>query len=159
MTSGDTDSRNHVQHIAHLLTDDHARCDALFTEAKSAVCERRWEVAQERFARFRAALDRHFAAEEELLFPAFEAHTGMSGGPTRVMRHEHTQMMGLLESMAVALEQRDADAYLGQAETLLVLMRQHNLKEEQVLYPMCDRSLGQDNGLMARLELALQTQG
>ncbi|TRZ68118.1 MAG: hemerythrin domain-containing protein, partial [Rhodocyclaceae bacterium] len=27
------------------------------------------------------------------------------------------------------------------AETLLILMQQHNMKEENILYPMCDQAL------------------
>jgi iron-sulfur cluster repair protein YtfE (RIC family) len=29
----------------------------------------------------------------------------------------------------------------GNAETLLIMMQQHNVKEENVLYPMCDQHL------------------
>jgi len=32
--------------------------------------------------------------------------------------------------------------FAGHAETLHILMQQHNMKEEQVLYPMTDRLLG-----------------
>jgi iron-sulfur cluster repair protein YtfE (RIC family) len=142
--------------IARLLADDHSRCDQRFAEAENAVSEGGWERAERLFEAFRAALSRHFAAEEEVLFPAFEAHTGMTGGPTWVMRSEHAQMIGLLEPMAAALARRDGAAYLGQAETLLMLMRQHNLKEEQVLYPICDRALGEDTALLAALEQALR---
>jgi iron-sulfur cluster repair protein YtfE (RIC family) len=39
------------------------------------------------------------------------------------------------------LQSQDAEAYLGHSETLLLLMRQHNMKEEQVLYPMCEQHL------------------
>lgn len=38
-----------------------------------------------------------------MLFPAFEAATGMTGGgPTQVMRMEHQQMRGAPTQMAVA---------------------------------------------------------
>ena len=36
---------------------------------------------------------------------------------------------------------QDADAYSGEAETLLIMMQQHNMKEENMLYPMCDQRL------------------
>jgi hemerythrin-like domain-containing protein len=87
---------------------------------------------------------RHFAREESVLFPAFEARTGMSGGPTFVMRAEHQQMNGLLGEMNSALSQRDAKTYLGLSETLLMLMRQHNMKEENILYPMSDQALADE---------------
>ena len=56
---------------------------------------------------------RHFDAEEAILFPAFEAHTGMSMGPTRVMRNEHDQMRELLDAAKKALDERDAEDYSG----------------------------------------------
>jgi DUF438 domain-containing protein len=83
----------------------------------------------------------HFAREEELLFPAFEAATGHTMGPTRVMRMEHDQMRGLFVSAAEALAAHDARRFLGVSESLMVLVQQHNMKEEQILYPMCDEVL------------------
>jgi iron-sulfur cluster repair protein YtfE (RIC family) len=35
-------------------------------------------------------------------------------------------------------------AYLGASETLNMLMQQHNIKEENMLYPMADRAMGAD---------------
>ena len=51
-------------------------------------------------------------------------------------------MREVLATLAEALASGDLDDYLGQAETLLILMQQHNMKEEQMLYPMSDRALG-----------------
>ncbi len=141
--------------IASLLSADHNRCDDLFAEAESAVSDGAWEQAAAAFGQFREALRRHFAAEEETLFPAFEARTGMSQGPTQVMRSEHAQMNGLLAQMQAAVEARNGDAYLGLSETLLMLMRQHNLKEEQILYPMSDQALAGEQDLVASLDQTL----
>ena len=90
---------------------------------------------------FQKELETHFCTEEEVLFPAFEATTGMTGGPTQMMRFEHAQMRDLMDQMRVALSGRNDDNFAGAAETLLILMQQHNMKEENILYPMCDRSL------------------
>jgi hemerythrin-like domain-containing protein len=86
----------------------------------------------------------HFAMEEEVMFPAFETRTGMKQGPTSVMRSEHRQMTDLFDSMAGAIASKDTNAYLGDADTLLIIMQQHNVKEEQMLYPMADRSLASE---------------
>lgn len=142
--------------ITQLLSVDHDHCDQLFAAAENAAQARDWGGADDAFAAFRNALDRHFVAEEQTLFPAFEAKTGMSGGPTYVMRSEHLQMRELVEQMASALARRDDAAFLGASETLLMLMRQHNLKEEQILYPMTDRALAGDAGLLAALEQTLR---
>jgi hemerythrin-like domain-containing protein len=79
-----------------------------------------------------------------VLFPAFEARTGMSMGPTQVMRAEHEQMRALIEDLARTVTGSDQDGYLGLSETLNMLMQQHNVKEENMLYPMSDQLLAAD---------------
>jgi len=66
----------------------------------------------------------------------------MTMGPTQMMRMEHTQMRQLFSDMAQAVENQDKDGYLGLSETLMMIMQQHNMKEEQMLYPMTDRTFG-----------------
>lgn len=119
----------------------HAYCDELFVAAEAAVADRDWSGAQRTLPEFVAAMETHFQTEEEILFPAFEAATGMTQGPTRMMRMEHAQMRALFGQMGQALAGRDGIAFAGAAETLLVFMQQHNMKEENILYPMCDRGL------------------
>ena len=120
----------------------HKLCDDLFALAEAAIGERRMHDGLSSFARFRGEMLAHFATEEEVLFPEFERATGVTGGPTQMMRFEHAQMRALLAAMAESANAGDIDAYAGHAETLLVLMQQHNMKEENILYPMCDRALG-----------------
>jgi hemerythrin-like domain-containing protein len=43
--------------------------------------------------------------------------------------------------MAETLENQDQDAYLSLAESMMILLQQHNMKEEQMLYSMCDNML------------------
>ncbi len=57
------------------------------------------------------------------------------------MRGEHVQLRELMAAAGEALVAQDSEAYLGEAETLLIMMQQHNMKEENVLYPMCDQHL------------------
>lgn len=139
--------------LSRYLTDDHVACDDLFAEAENAVAGADWTGGRNGFDAFRLATLRHFEREEAVLFPAFEAATGMAGGPTMVMRSEHEQMRVVLDAMAQAVAQHDATAYLGHSETLLMLLRQHNLKEEQILYPMAERALaGEMDGLLAKMQ-------
>jgi hemerythrin-like domain-containing protein len=125
-----------------VLPDHHRHCDDLFVAAEESAQRGDWTAAAPAFERFQDQMKAHFAAEENLLFPAFEAATGMSAGPTQMMRHEHEQMRSLLLQLAVACEAHDGESYAGVAETLLMLMQQHNMKEENILYPMCDQALG-----------------
>jgi iron-sulfur cluster repair protein YtfE (RIC family) len=128
--------------IVEFLGSDHHACDDLFASAEDAAAQQNWDSARSLFERFHAAMAHHLAMEETVLFPAFEARTGMSAGPTQVMRMEHEQMRGLLQEMAIAATSADQNRYLGLSETLNMLMQQHNLKEENMLYPMSDRVLG-----------------
>ena len=127
--------------IKSTLEADHARCDALFAEAESAVASGDWQQAAAALDLFDAALGRHLAMEEEVLFPAFEQATGSASGPTAVMRSEHRQLRDITVDARRALEQRASDDFFAAVETMQIMMGQHNLKEEGILYPMADRVL------------------
>ena len=148
-----------MESIRDLMAADHRQCDDRFVAVERAVARSAWSDADAEFDRLRGAMLRHFDAEEAILFPAFEARTGMSMGPTRVMRGEHEQMRELLAAAKTALDARDEDDYSGSAETLLIMMQQHNMKEENVLYPMCDQQLAtQLETLLAQLGSAIGEQ-
>lgn len=139
--------------IAQYLTREHTHCDDLFATAELHVSQADWAAAAETFKAFQDASLDHFGKEEALLFPAFETASGMAGGPTAIMRQEHAQMRDAMQAMAQALTERNAGRFLGLSETLLMLMGQHNLKEEQILYRMCDQTLGNDTrSLIARMD-------
>ncbi len=127
--------------LHQLLTGDHRHCDDLFAAAEQAAGANDLPAAQAAFPQFVAAMQAHFSAEETQLFPAFEAATGMSGGPTAVMRFEHDQMRELFAGAQAALAAGEGEDFLAVLDTLLILMQQHNMKEENVLYPMCDQAL------------------
>ncbi len=130
--------------ISNYMRDEHRACDELFAEAESAVIKGDFDKALELFVSFSEDTLKHFQKEEEILFPTFEEVTGSTEGPTNVMRYEHEQMRELIGQMAKAAEKRDKDAYLGIAESLMILLQQHNMKEEQMLYAMCDRVIPVD---------------
>lgn len=132
--------------IEQTMSGDHVRCDELFASAEDAVAESDWAQSTARFTAFNDAMERHFRMEEEVLFPGFERAAGATAGPTEVMRSEHAQMRDLLARMSAAVEYQDQDEYLGCSETLLIMMQQHNAKEEQMLYPMADQLLSADVG-------------
>jgi iron-sulfur cluster repair protein YtfE (RIC family) len=139
-----------METLSSFLTHDHRHCDKGFVDAERHVAEGRWPDAEGCLSAFVADMRRHFAREEEVLFPAFEAATGTTTGPTAVMRMEHRQIEQLMASLQDALAGRDREEYLGVSETLLMLLQQHNAKEENILYPMADRSLT-DAGLLERM--------
>lgn len=128
--------------IAQHLTAEHRLCDQLISSLEEAMAGDDWSATTAAWHALRDELLRHFAVEEERLFPAFEKQSGITQGPTRVMRMEHSQMRELLAAGDAAVAAQDGENLAGVVETLLIMNQQHNLKEENVLYPMCDQLLG-----------------
>lgn len=145
-----------MPNIRDFMAHDHLHCDGVLARTEGLVTNQDWNAAAAAFAQFQALVLQHFGAEESLLFPAFEEKSGMRMGPTQVMRSEHLQMRQLMDACASALQASDADDYAGYADTLSIMMQQHNVKEENVLYPLCDQHLGEQAGvLVPRLQLLL----
>lgn len=132
--------------ITSYLGHGHDECDELFAAAEAGAAHAQWAQSEARLAQFAASLERHFDMEEQILFPALEAAVGPGFGPTAVMRREHVQIRGLLDDMRAALDARDREQFLGLSETFNLLVQQHNMKEEGVLYPLADRQLAADAG-------------
>jgi iron-sulfur cluster repair protein YtfE (RIC family) len=141
--------------IGEFMINYHKHCDDLFAAAEEAVGGGDWTGGAGRFEEFAAQMERHFDLEDNFLFPKFDERTGHSGGPTMVMKMEHNQMRVVIHEMRGAIEAKDKEQYLGQSETLLVLMQQHNYKEEAILYNMIDQLFGAEaEQLVAQLEAA-----
>ena len=139
--------------ITGFYEQDHARLDALFQEFL-ANKRSNPEATEAAYRQFAAGLTRHILWEEQLLFPPFEAKTGMSGmGPTAVMRMEHRQIIQLLEAIRHKLERRDLAKDTEEA-ALVALLGAHNLKEEHILYPLMDEHLSDEErrGIFAKMD-------
>jgi hemerythrin-like domain-containing protein len=133
---------NTPQSLKEFFTLEHRSCDGRWAEVEAAAQAGDVKTQQQRWLDFRSEMLRHLRMEEEVMFPAFEQATGMTdGGPTFVMRSEHAQMRGLIEQMGVAADAGDYDELVDMGDTLLMLIQQHNQKEEQMLYPMAERAL------------------
>ncbi len=127
--------------ITDIMSADHKRCDELFAKAEETISSEDWAAGATAFHDFNDATEKHFSMEEAVLFPAFEQSTGMTSGPTQVMRMEHMQMRQLLADMEESVTEKDLEKYMGLSETLIMVMQQHNTKEEQIVYVMADQSL------------------
>ncbi len=139
--------------ILEFMSDHHSQCDQLYADGETALLDNRLEEGMDLMNAFLSQMDRHFNMEETLLFPVLEEATGMRGGPTEVMRMEHQQMRSVLGQMNDAIEHNEADEVLAAGETLLLLMQQHNVKEEGILYPMADQLLEQqEDDLISRMK-------
>lgn len=127
--------------IKKYLKMEHQECDALLIRSEKFISDKDWDLGLKEFKKFNIHMMTHLDKEEKVLFPAIEKKTGMTMGPTQVMRMEHQQMRDLLKKMDESFTTKDAHTFLGCSETLMILIQQHNLKEEQILYPMADQVL------------------
>jgi iron-sulfur cluster repair protein YtfE (RIC family) len=130
-----------VNDVSQYLQTEHRYCDELFDLIEPLAVAAKWQEAREALLAFQTALTQHLDREERVLFPAMEAAHGGPMGPTRMMRMEHDGMRDLLVQMEEAVGRADAEQLSAVVETLRILLQQHNMKEESVLYPMADRLL------------------
>lgn len=147
--------------IATYLDREHRRCDEQYAVAEAAVARKDWDLAADDFAAFLQLFERHLDKEERVLFPRLDRAMGNAYGPTAVMRAEHGHLRETLQEMRAAIARRDGEDFFDNADTLRVLMHQHNLKEEGILYPHADRALvDQADAIIASMEsLALAESG
>jgi iron-sulfur cluster repair protein YtfE (RIC family) len=132
-----------------LMQQNHKHCDEVFATAEQAVASKDWDGADKAWQQFTHELESHITDKEEgKLFPALEAIHG-SIGPIHVMRGEHDHMRSLVAQLNEALAAKDDQQFLGLSETLMMLMQQHNMKEEQILYPMIDSSIPDATALIS----------
>lgn len=130
--------------ISTYLTADHRACDEEFANMENAVASDDWALSSKLFEKFSCDLEHHFSMEEDVMFPAFEKKTGMTQGPTAMMRMEHDQMRSVVSQMKSDVQKEDKNHFFGLSESLMMLMQQHNMKEEQMLYAMADVHLGEE---------------
>lgn len=83
-------------------------------------------------------LRQHLYVEEAALFPPL-AKTGLAM-PVFVMQREHGQMWPLITGLEAACAAgAGRDALRADADKLLMLLKMHNPKEEQIVYAAADR--------------------
>jgi len=111
-------------------------------------------------------LTAHARKEDDALFPALEQFFGREGGPTAVMRQEHREIHAEAERFRQTLRELnevehpeivaqgkalrsladrggDPDTLRATATQVIRLLDAHFAKEEQVLFPMARRILGE----------------
>jgi len=131
--------------IKDFMTHKHRECDHFLAEAEEAVEKGDFDTALEKYLAFKDETLKHFDMEEEFLFVKFEEKTGMTQGPTQVMRMEHAQAKSLFEKMDEAYNAKDKERIFGLGESMNILLQQHNAKEEQMLYTMIQQHLMDEN--------------
>jgi iron-sulfur cluster repair protein YtfE (RIC family) len=122
--------------ISEYFEKDHDRLDELFASFQ------KWKradfkKAKDYFVGFKFGLQRHIIWEEDILFPLFERKTGITQGPTHVMRLEHRMIGDRLEAIHAKVKSGSPESDQ-EEKALLEVLSVHNMKEEHVLYPAID---------------------
>ena len=143
--------------IKEYLTNDHRKCDEIFAAMEEKASASLGD-AKETCEEFISDMERHFQMEERVMFPEFEAKTGMTQGPTAMMRQEHTQMRALMIQLKEAMQNDNKDRFFGLSETLMMLLQQHNMKEEQMLYPMAQQHLSAESDRIVEMMDSLKAE-
>ena len=127
--------------IQQAFTADHRACDETLAGVEKGLMAKAATESDRAFARFRAQLEGHFDAEERTLFPALEAVFPNGSGPVSVMRSEHAQVRELCDEVQKLINGGEFARAAQSVDLLFSVLQSHNIKEEQILYPMCDRFL------------------
>lgn len=97
---------------------------------------------------FKNALDPHSEREEGVLFPMMGVYIGTTSGPIAVMEYEHDQAKAKIREY---LEKADSSNSVEEKKALADLIKdayfiltEHFAKEENVLFPMAERMLTDD---------------
>ena len=146
--------------ITSFMVAEHTRLGDLWEQITAA-------LKAEEFARLHglardliAALKRHISVEEQILFPAIESKSN-NHEPTNAMRLEHRQMERMLEQLKPLLTLAELwtgiKAVEGQEIEPGALLRSHENKEHDVLFPLADQLLGAEGAstVVARMRAEL----
>lgn len=97
---------------------------------------------------FKEALEPHSEREEEGLFPMLAAYIGRESGPIAVMEYEHEQAKKHMARFLDEIERTSGNMEIDGARQITIyviqaylILTDHFLKEENVLFPMAERVL------------------
>ena len=131
---------------------DHDRLDNLL---RQFIQKKRvdFKGAKPYFREFFKGLRKHIVWEEEVLFPFFEKVSGITTGPTQVMRQEHRLIGAILDRIHDKVRKADPNTDTEEQE-LFAVLKPHNEKEECCLYPAIDQYAGPEQ--VAQIFLSME---
>jgi hemerythrin-like domain-containing protein len=84
----------------------------------------------------------HHEKEEGILFPEMEkAGVPREGGPIGVMLTEHNIGREFIKGMEKAIEEKDEEKFIQNAEEYIDLLKDHIFKEDNILFEMAEVNL------------------
>lgn len=123
--------------------------DGLFTLCNQ-VEENSFIQLIEEVKNFSTKIDHHSVREENYLFRVMEGYLGKEGGPITVMEYEHEQARGFIDEFMEKTKSYSPSTPDEMNKLALLIknayytLLDHFAKEEQVLFPMAERLLSQD---------------
>lgn len=127
--------------ICDRLALDHKHCQDLFALIETGIDDKNWDAVHAGARHFSDAIKEHIRMEENVLFPIFEETIRQGDGPVDILRREHAHLHGILDRMLAALDRLSPADFLLHAESFALLMQQHLMKEEVLIYPLLDKAL------------------
>ncbi|MCC6665878.1 MAG: hemerythrin domain-containing protein [Polyangiaceae bacterium] len=125
--------------ITEGLLGEHALSYALFDQVEAATDDAASLGEVTALGRVLSrAVASHMALEHDVLFPAL-IERGHEGGALDVMRADHKEIELLAAAVSAAATLEEGRGVLLR---LLYTLREHFEKEEQFLFPICERTLG-----------------
>ncbi len=121
------------------------------TLMKESSLENRLKILKElrsKMIAFKATLDLHSQKEEGHLFELMAQHIGRDHGPIVVMEMEHDQAKSLIKQFLTESEEMSSDSSFVEVCNLVIeafhVLTSHFMKEEQVLFPMAQNILSEN---------------
>lgn len=98
--------------------------------------------------------DHHEAMEESALFPELIRAVPAQAEPLRRMLFEHDQSRSLVVALEDALNTKKGWEFVHFANRLTALVRNHIYKEDNILFPIAERSLSSEQDEKVAAELS-----
>ncbi|MFP4333420.1 MAG: hemerythrin domain-containing protein [Campylobacterales bacterium] len=127
--------------IKEYLTSDHRECDEVFSRFEESIDSGSDEKIKELYEELKDRFLTHFKMEEEVVFKEFLESAGEGCNPIPVMISEHDNMRSLIDRIGQSVEKNDKNMIFSLLDTLMIVVQQHNMKEENVMYNLLDQSI------------------
>jgi universal stress protein F len=124
------DAARRMTSLAKMLRAEHQRLEGAYDGLLSAYRSGSWEIVRTQWAQFEPSLRAHMDLEEKLVFPAFRL---AASAEADALAEEHAHMRKLLDTLGIAVELHAMPQ--GDAEELVLRLREHGQREERILYP------------------------
>jgi hemerythrin-like domain-containing protein len=139
--------------VVDWLYHDHREHEANLYECQALAEQEDWRGVKRVYDELRRAIERHIAAENDIIFPAYEALADTSETPTRLLREEHDQVLVLLGECAAVISMHDSEQAVASLSFMADYMIKHHDREEQMFLPMAGHALAaQREEILERLK-------